>query len=66
LRGQLSGREVAEEFLRQRPGTKVLYTTGYARDAIIHKGRLDPGIALIAKPFLMHDLAQKIWSVLYA
>jgi CheY-like chemotaxis protein len=64
LRGELSGREVAEKFVHRRPQTKVLYTTGYSRDVIVHHGRLDPGIALITKPFLMHDLAQKIASVL--
>ena len=34
-----------------RPGLNVLYATGYARDAIVHEGRLDPGIELVAKPF---------------
>lgn len=66
LPGGRSGRQLAEALLAQRPGTKVLYTTGYARNAIVHHGRLDPGTALITKPFAMQDLAVKVWTVLNA
>jgi hypothetical protein len=44
---------------RQRTALKVLFTTGYAQNAIVHHGRLDPGIALIGKPFTLAALAAK-------
>ena len=64
LPGGRSGRQLAEALLAERPTTKVLYTTGYARNAIVHQGRLDRGTALITKPFAMRDLAVKVWTVL--
>jgi CheY-like chemotaxis protein len=47
-----------------RPGLKVLFTTGYARKAIFHHGRLDKGVQLITKPFSFADLAAKVRDVL--
>jgi signal transduction histidine kinase len=64
LPGKYSGRQLADLLLATRPGMKVLYTTGHARDAIVHRGRLDPGTALITKPFAMQALAEKVWTVL--
>jgi hypothetical protein len=49
-----------------RPGLKLLYTTGYARDAIVHEGRLDSGVELITKPFSYGNLAAKVRDVLDA
>lgn len=46
----MSGRELADEARRRWPTIKVLYTTGYARNSIIHHGRLDEGVELITKP----------------
>jgi signal transduction histidine kinase len=66
LPGGCSGRELAERMLTRRPSIKVLFTTGYARNAIVHHGRLDPGTALITEPFSMHELAVKVRSVLNA
>lgn len=60
----LNGRQLAEEALRRRPGIKVLYTTGYTRNAIVHNGRLDPGVNLISKPFTYRELAQKVRRLL--
>jgi CheY-like chemotaxis protein len=60
----MNGRELADEARRRRPDLKVLYTTGYARNAVVHHGRVDPGVQLIAKPFTYADLASKIRSVL--
>lgn len=60
----MNGRNLASEVIRRRPGLKVLYTTGYARNAIIHHGRLDDGVELIVKPFTQASLAQKIAKVL--
>ena len=43
---------------------KVLYTSGYTENAIVHHGRLDPGVALLNKPYRKVDLAQKVREVL--
>jgi hypothetical protein len=43
---------------------KVLYTTGYARNAIAHDGRLDPGVDLLVKPFTIEQLGLKLQEVL--
>ena len=60
----LDGRQLAEEAKRRLPDIKVLYVTGYARNAIVHQGRLDPGVELISKPFTYQALASKIYSLL--
>jgi CheY-like chemotaxis protein len=60
----MNGREVAEAALAKRPGLKVLYMTGYSRNAIVHQGRLDPGVALIQKPISEQDLAFRLRSIL--
>jgi PAS domain S-box-containing protein len=60
LPGPLNGRQLAEEAQRRRPNLKVLFTTGYARNAIIHQGRLDPGVEFISKPFSYAALIAKI------
>jgi CheY-like chemotaxis protein len=60
----MNGRQLAEAALRLRPNLRVLFTTGYARDAIVHHGRLDPGIDLISKPFTVAALAVKIRELL--
>ncbi|MGZ8348262.1 MAG: response regulator, partial [Allosphingosinicella sp.] len=51
LPGGMNGSILATRARELRPNLKVLYTTGYARDAIVHHGRLDPGVELITKPF---------------
>jgi PAS domain S-box-containing protein len=65
LPGGLNGRQLADEAKRRRPELKVLFTTGYARNAIVHQGRLDPGVELIVKPFTASSLAAKIRQVLH-
>jgi signal transduction histidine kinase len=60
----MGGRALADEVLRRWPATKVLYTTGYARNSIIHHGRLDPAVALITKPFTQASLAAKVRAAL--
>ena len=62
--GGMDGRQVAEAAARLRPGLPVLFTTGYARNAIVHGGRLDPGLHLITKPFTRQALAAKLREVL--
>jgi CheY-like chemotaxis protein len=66
LPGGMNGRQLADEALRRRPSLKVLYTTGYARNAIVHNGQLDPDVQLIGKPFTPAELAGKLRAVLDA
>jgi PAS domain S-box-containing protein len=58
--GGLDGRQLAEAARRRRPGLKVLFMTGYARDAIVHQGGLDGDAQVISKPFGFDALAEKI------
>jgi signal transduction histidine kinase len=60
----MSGRELANRALARRPDLPVLFTTGYTRNAIIHHGRLDPGVHLLSKPFAQDDLARKVRELL--
>ena len=62
--GGLSGREVAEEAKRLRPSIKVLYTSGYTKNAIMHGGRLDADARLLSKPYRLRELAEKIREAL--
>jgi PAS domain S-box-containing protein len=64
LPGGVNGRQLADEARRRHPGLKVLFTTGYARNAIVHQGRLDPGVDLIGKPFTFSGLANKVRQML--
>ena len=64
LTGTLTGRDVGHGCQRLRPGTPVLFTSGYARDAISRNSRLEEGIELLAKPFSFSDLATKVRSVI--
>jgi hypothetical protein len=56
----MNGRQLADEISKHRPGLKVLYTSGYTEDAVIHHGRLDEGVLLLAKPYRKSDLARMI------
>ena len=62
--GGLNGRQLADEAVLRRPQLKVLFTTGYTRNAIVHDGRLDPGVQLISKPFTMNELGARVRAVL--
>jgi CheY-like chemotaxis protein len=66
LPGGMDGRQLADEARRRRPELKVLFTTGYTRNAIVHNGRLDPGVQLVSKPFTFEALARKVRAVLDA
>lgn len=60
----MTGREMADLLRQKTPGLKVLYTTGYTRNAVVHNGVLDHGVALLTKPFTIEDLALKLRAVL--
>lgn len=60
----MTGAELARRARVLRPELKVLFTTGYARNAIVHHGRLDPGVELITKPFAYSDLAARVRDLL--
>ena len=60
----LNGRELADQALELRPDLRVLFTTGYTRNAIVHNGRLDDGVSLITKPFTFEGLASKVRKIL--
>jgi PAS domain S-box-containing protein len=64
LPGGVSGRQLADMARGRHPNLAVLFTTGYTRNAIIHQGRLDPGIELIVKPFTYAALIAKIQHLL--
>jgi CheY-like chemotaxis protein len=58
--GGMNGRQLAFEATKRRPDLKVLFMTGYPRDAIVHDGRLDAGVHMIGKPFSYQELASRI------
>ncbi|WP_027542566.1 CHASE3 domain-containing protein [Bradyrhizobium sp. WSM2254] len=62
--GGMSGRELAEEVAKRRPGLKVLYTSGYTDNAIVHHGKLDDGVLLLTKPYRRNQLAEMIRKAL--
>jgi PAS domain S-box-containing protein len=59
-----NGRDLADVAVKKRPGLKVLFMTGYSRNAIVHNGRLDQGVSMIQKPFSQAALAAKIRNLL--
>jgi CheY-like chemotaxis protein len=60
----MNGRELARRAQVIRPGLKVLFMTGYSRNAIVHQGRLDPDVELIQKPITQDQLANRIRALL--
>ena len=60
MSGDMNGRELANQAIKLRHGLRVLFMTGYSRDAIIRHGRLDAGVHLIGKPFSFQELAAKV------
>jgi len=60
----LTGPQLVEAARALRPRLKVLFTTGYARNALVHHGRLEVGVDLITKPFSYADLAAKVRDML--
>ena len=60
----MNGRELADKAKLRRPALKVLYMTGYSRNAIVHQGRLDPGVTLLQKPVTSDQLAAMVRKAL--
>jgi CheY-like chemotaxis protein len=60
----MNGRKLAEEACERRPALKVLFMTGYSRNAIVHQGRLDAGVELIQKPLDSGQLATTVRRIL--
>jgi PAS domain S-box-containing protein len=58
--GGMTGRQLADEVTRRRPGTKILYTSGYTENSIVHHGRLDRGVLLLSKPYRKSALASMV------
>lgn len=64
--GSMNGRQLADAALRQRTALKILFTSGYSNEAIIHHGQLDAGVLLLVKPYRKSDLARMIRAALAA
>jgi signal transduction histidine kinase len=60
----MNGRKLADEAKHRQPALKVLFMTGYSRNAIVHQGRLDPGVDLIQKPLSSDQLASAVRKAL--
>ena len=58
--GGMNGRQLADEITNKHPSIKVLYTSGSTQNAIVHQGRLDPGVLLLGKPYRKADLARMV------
>jgi signal transduction histidine kinase/CheY-like chemotaxis protein len=63
---ETNGRQLAAEALRRRPDLKVLYMTGFTRNAVVHDGVLEAGVSLLQKPFTLDQLASKVRAALDA
>jgi CheY-like chemotaxis protein len=64
--GSMNGRQLADAALERRAALKVLFTSGYSQETIIHHGHLDAGVLLLAKPYRTSDLARMIRAALAA
>src|SRR6266850_1393690 len=64
--GSMNGRQLADKALQRRSSLKILFTSGYSNEAIIHHGHLDAGVLLLAKPYRKSDLARMIRAALAA
>jgi CheY-like chemotaxis protein len=64
LPGKIGGRDMAERIKSIRPEIRILFMSGYTENSIVHHGRLDDGVQLIAKPFNREQLARKVADVL--
>jgi len=56
LSGVMNGVEIAEQAKQLQLNIKVIYTTGYAENSVVHNGKLDPGVTLVSKPYRRAEL----------
>jgi len=64
LPGGMNGRQMADAGRVKRPGLQVLFITGYAENAVLNNGYLEPGMAVLTKPFSMDTMAERIRSMI--
>jgi CheY-like chemotaxis protein len=64
--GGMTGRNLAEDARRRRPGLKTLFTSGYTENSIVHQDKLAPGVKFLSKPYKRQDLAAKVREALDA
>jgi CheY-like chemotaxis protein len=62
--GGMNGQQLANKALEIRPDLRILLTSGYAESAMVHHGRLDPGVEMLPKPYRRQELAAKVRQVL--
>lgn len=62
--GGMTGRDLADALLERRPGTPVLYASGYTENVVLHNGRLDQGVQLLAKPYSAQQLLQRVGELI--
>jgi DNA-binding response OmpR family regulator len=60
LPGGMNGRQIADAARVSRPGLRVLFITGYAENAVVGNGHLDPGMEVLTKPFVVATLGNRI------
>ncbi len=60
----MNGRQMVDQAMKSRPDLKVVYTTGYTRNAVVHNGMLDPGVKMLGKPYTLVQLARMIRDTL--
>ena len=61
---EMDGRKLADEARRRRPSLPILFTTGYARNAVVHTDAFDVGVSLLPKPFTLEQLSRKVRTVI--
>ncbi len=61
---KVSAKELVAELKRRKPDLRVLYTSGYTENSVVHQGKLDPGVHLLSKPYRKHSLAAMVRKVL--
>ena len=66
LPGGLNGRQIADAARATRPGLKIIFITGFAENAVVGNGQLEPGMRLVTKPFAMDALKMQIADLLIA
>ena len=62
LPGGMNGRQVADAARASRPNLKIMFIMGYAENAVVGNGHLDKGRAVLTNPFVMEQLARKVFD----